>query len=535
MRLFLCFAIALLFTSGCYKKESTLTDSLIYCAENYPQSFNPQINHDPATLDATTHQLYNRLLKIDPLTKTFIPDLATHWRQGADQLSYTFFLRKNVSFHNTSYFTGSRFFNADDVIFSFQRMLNVDHPFHSINRVTDSYFFNHPFTTLVADIVKVDEHTIKFILNKPDVTLLANLAAHYSVILSHEYAENLLAQGKPEEIDFYPVGTGPYKFKNSQPAGVTRYLTHPQYWHGAPALKMLVFDVTTNNTKRYTKLLSGECDVITYPAPSQLDKIRHNNNVVLSSKPTSALAFWSFNLGRRTFADKRTRRALSYAIDQQTIINAVFFQTANTSNSLLAKQSWAYSQKTTGSQYRPQLALKQLKEINFDFEKSISILTPIDNSLFNPNFHKTAELIQSNLSAIGINSKIISLPKAKLENRLASGNYDTYLSGINLHINDPDSLFRPLLSCDASILEGNSSQWCSQQVQDLLDAAIVESDYMQRFKNYDQLQEILQQERPYYPIAHILRIDAYNKNISGLQVDPLTGINFQNVRKVEAL
>jgi len=535
MRLLLCFAIALLLTSGCYKKESTLTDSLIYCAENYPQSFNPQINHDPATLDATTHQLYNRLLKIDPLTKAFIPDLATHWRQSADQLSYTFFLRKNVSFHTTPYFTGSRFFNADDVIFSFQRMLNIDHPFHSVNRVADSYFFNHPFTNLVADIVKVDDYTIKFILNKPDVTLLANLAAHYSVILSEEYAQNLLARGQPEKIDFYPIGTGPYKFKNTRTASVIRYLAHAQYWHGEPAIKILIFDVTTNNTKRYTKLLSGECDVITYPAPSQLNKISSNKSVVLSSQPTSALAFWSFNQARKTFADKQVRRALSYAIDQQTIINAVFFQTANASNSLLAKQSWAYSQIATEQQYRPQLALKILKETDFDFNKSITILTPINNSFFNPNFHKTAELIQSNLSAIGINSKIISLPRVKLEKRLASGNYDTYLTGINLHINDPDSLFRPLLSCDASILEGNSSQWCSRQVQDLLDTAIVESDYMLRFKNYYLLQEILEQERPYYPIAHILRIDAYNKNISGLQVNPLTGINFQNVRKVEAL
>jgi len=127
-------------------------------------------------------------------------------------------------------------------------------------------------------------------------------------------------------------------------------------------------------------------------------------------------------------------------------------------------------------QYRPQLVLNIRKEIDVDFNKSIAILTSSNNTFFNLNFRKTAELIQTNLSATAINSKIVSLPRAKLEKCIALGSYDTYLTGINLYINDPDNFFRPLLSCDAGILEGNSSQWCGRQVQDLLDAARVESD-----------------------------------------------------------
>lgn len=534
MRFLFALTITLLL-SGCYKNESTITDSLIYCSANYPQSFNPQISHDIATLDATTHQLYNRLVKIDPINKGFIPDLATHWQESDDKLSFTFFLRKNVHFQQTTYFSPRRDFNADDVIFSFQRMKNKDNPFHTVNRVTNNYFFNHPFTNLVSEIIKIDDYTVKFMLNKPDVTLLANLAAHYGVILSQEYAQQLISRDTPEQIDFYPVGTGPYKFKNSdRRTGITRYLAHAGYWQGSPAIQTLIFDVTSDNSKRHSKLLSGECDIITTPAPSQLNKIGADPHLRLSTKATENVALLAFNSLQKPFDQQEIRRAFSYAIDQKTIIDAIFSQSATATNGLLAKQSWAYSPLSDKLQYSPELAKNMLEQSHFDFSKTISILTPIENTFFNPSFNKTAELIKASLLEIGVRSEIIPLAHSELEKRLASANYDTYLTGINVHIDDPDSLFRPLLSCDSTILQGNASRWCSKQVQDLLDSSLSESNFVKRVMYYYQLQAIVQEERPYYPIAHLLRIDAFNRNISGFLVNPLTGIDFQNVRKIEA-
>ena len=532
---FICTLICTLLITGCYQTESTLSDSLIYCSENAPHSFNPQISHDIATLDATTHQLYNRLVKIDPVSKHFISDLATHWQKDKNGISYTFFLRKNVPFHKTDYFKPTRFLNADDIIFSFKRMLDKDHPFHGVNRVSDSYFFNHPFTNLIEDIVRIDEYTVKFILKRNDVTLLANLAAHYSVILSQQYAQHLLSSGHPEKIDFYPIGTGPYQFKNFQNNNIVRYTAHSQYWDGKVNIDYLYYDITKDNSKRYAKLLSGECDVITYPSPSQLKQMSNKQEVVLSSQPTSNIALWAFNSSKKALQNAKIRQALSYAIDQKTIIEAVYFQSATATDSLLAKQSWAVNPRAGKLFYKPQLALKLLHKNGYDFSRKITILTPRDNSVFNPNFHKTAELIQTNLSDIGVHSRIISLSVAELEKRLLAGDYDTYLTGMNLHINDPDSLFRPLLSCDASVLEGNSSQWCDQQTQELLDNALLEDSFIQRIKGYYQLQKRITQLRPYYPIAHVLRIDAFNKNISGLRVNPLTGIDFQQIKKGERL
>jgi len=530
MRL-ICLLFLIATLSGCYQNKSLTQNTLIYCTESLPTSFNPQISHDIASLDATTHQIYSRLVKIDPKTNQFIPDLAESWQRSADKLRYRFTLRENISFHQTTFFKPTRFLNADDILFSFNRMLNVQHPYHSINNQAENYFYNHPFTNLLSEINKIDEHTVEFVLAKPDVTLLANLAAHYAVIHSQQYADQLLAQGHPENIDFQPIGTGPFKFKSFDSNGTIRYKKHDLYWQSMTNIENLIFFSNPSATKRYTKLLSGECDAISYPAASQLETISKNKNVILNSKSTANIALWAFNTQRAILKNYRVRQALSQAIDKKTILQAVYFQSAVQTDTLLSKQSWALKPRFESNVFNPEKAKQNLLLLNYDFSQTLTILLPDSSDVFNPNFHKTAELIQANLANIGIKSEIINLSGSALKSRLRSGDYDTYLTGINVHINDPDSIFRPLLSCNSSAETGNSSHWCSSQTQELLDQSLTESSFAQRIKNYYHIQEEVYKQRPYLPIAHVLRLDAISKSILNVEVNPLTGINFQNVIK----
>lgn len=534
---FLPIYLSLMFLSACYQTESALPDSLVYCPDKAPSSFNPQISHDVASLDATTHQLYNRLVKIDPISQRFIPDLATHWDVNDDQTEYTFYLRKDVNFHHTDYFTPTRKLNADDVVFSFKRMLSKTHPFHKINieAQAETYIYNHPFSNLVSKIIKIDDYTIRFSLNQPNITLLANLAAHYAIIHSKEYALTLLKAGTPEQLDYLPIGTGPYQFKKNSNNRIIRYQAHKYPWQTPATINNLIFDITPNSTKRYTKLLSGECDIITNPASSQVKQISKNKDVSLSSQTTGNVALIAFNSTKQQLKSAQIRNALSTAIDLKTIRDAVFFETASATHHLLPDKSWAYNPRLQRIDFDPQKSHKILVANNFDFSKKLRILTPIKNSIFNPNFYKTAELIQSNLTDIGIKSEIIQLRSIELQVALLTGEYDLYLTGISPYIRDPDNLFRPLLSCNSNQLEGNTSQWCDKKMQALLDDTLLEVNFIQRVKNYYQLQKDIQTQRIYLPIAHLLRFDVFNKNISGLQVDPLTGINFYTVKKAPLL
>ena len=119
--------------TACDKQTQIKQDGLSYCTEGSPSSFNPQTATSNVTLDATTSQLYNRLLFIDPNTQQFKAGLAIDWEISEDRLSYRFFLRKNVQFHQTDYFTPTRPFDADDVIFSFSRILDQPNHYHDVS------------------------------------------------------------------------------------------------------------------------------------------------------------------------------------------------------------------------------------------------------------------------------------------------------------------------------------------------------------------------------------------------------------------
>lgn len=530
MRL-ICLLFLIISLSGCYQNKALTQNTLIYCTESLPSSFNPQISHDVASLDATTHQLFNRLVKIEESTNQFVPDLAESWEQSEDKLTYRFTLRENIHFHHTDYFTPTRTLNADDVLFSLNRMLDVNNPYHSLNNQGNNFFYNHPFTSLLSEINKIDDRTIEFVLLKPDVTLLANLAAHYSVIHSKEYADQLLAKGTPSNIDFEPIGTGPFKFKQYDNNSTIRYSKNTQYWQKMGNIDNLIYFTNPSASKRYTKLLSGECDAISYPAASQLETINQNENVSIISKVSANIALWAFNTQKDILKDYQVRQAISEAVNVKTILSAVYFQSALKTETLLNKQSWALKANIDKQLFSPAESKKTLQSLGYNFSKILTILVPDSGDTFNPNFHKTAELIQANLSDIGIRSTIINLSGKALKDRLKKGDYDTYLTGINVHINDPDSIFRPLLSCDSTPNTGNSSHWCSPETQALLDQSLTESNFTQRIKNYYKIQVIARKQRPYLPIAHVLRLDAISHSISNIDVNPLTGISFQNAIK----
>ena len=134
------FSLFLLFFIGGSFSSFGENKRLIYCSEGSPSFFNPQLASDGPSFDVST-EIYDRLVEFDKKNPGSIkPGLAQSWSVSKDRLSYTFKLRKNVSFHQTPYFKPSRFFNADDVLFSFNRQMKKKHPYHLVNGGAYPYF-----------------------------------------------------------------------------------------------------------------------------------------------------------------------------------------------------------------------------------------------------------------------------------------------------------------------------------------------------------------------------------------------------------
>src|SRR6476659_4457447 len=104
--------------------------TLVYCSEGSPEGFQPQFFTTGTTFDAVSVPMFNRLVEFELGTTNIVPGLAEKWEASADGLSYTFHLRKGVKFHSTDKFKPTRDFNADDVLFSYNRMADPSHPLH---------------------------------------------------------------------------------------------------------------------------------------------------------------------------------------------------------------------------------------------------------------------------------------------------------------------------------------------------------------------------------------------------------------------
>ncbi len=246
--------------------------TLAVCTEAAPEGFDPARYTSGYTFDASAHPLYNALAAFAPGSATVIPALAESWDVSADGLVYTFRLRQGVKFHSTDYFKPSREFNADDVLFSFQRMLDPQHPAHDLSPSGYPYADAMQLRDIIERIEKIDEHQVRFVLKHPEAPFLADLAMPFGSILSAEYAGQLIARGKGDELNSKPIGTGPFVFTRYRKDAQVRYAANPDYWKGKPAIDHLVLAITLDPNVRVQRLRRNECQIALTPKPEMADK-----------------------------------------------------------------------------------------------------------------------------------------------------------------------------------------------------------------------------------------------------------------------
>jgi len=504
---------------------------IVYCSEGSPTGFNPQLDTSGTTVDASSHQVYDRLLDFDPLSGNVLLGLASSWEISEDGLRYTFQLRKNVEFHHTAYFTPSREFNAEDVIFSFDRWRLLDHPYHFVSGGAYPYVDSLSLDKLIVSINRINDYRVEFILNKPQSSFLANLATDFAVILSAEYGEKLLESHQQERIDNFPVGTGPYKFVSFRQDSYVRYVRNDNYWQPLRLTEKLIFDITPSSSLRFAKLITGECDAIGLPAHSELDIIRQSKGLVLDEKPGLNVGFWAFNTAKPPFDKAEVRRALAMAVDKNALIEAIYFDSAVPAKNIVPPTSWAFQAEQKGISYNPSGAKKLLTDngIKPGFTMEIWAM-PVERA-YNPNAIKMAELIQGYLQAVGVKVDIVSFEWSTFRERLKQGIHDSVLIGWSADNGDPDNFYRPLLSCGAIKSGTNRAFWCSPEYDVLINQALQFTSIEDRQYFYFKANDLIAEQVPLLPIAHASKYQAFRSELKGFEINALGGVKFAGVVK----
>jgi dipeptide transport system substrate-binding protein len=503
--------------------------TLVYCSEGSPEGFDPAPYTSGTTFDASSKPIYNRLVEFKRGTSEVQPGLAESWDVSEDGLEYVFHLRKGVKFQSTDYFTPTRDFNADDVIFSFMRQLDKNDPWYEYTAgISWEYFNGMSMPDLIKSIDKVDDYTVRFVLNRPEAPMIANLAMDFASIVSKEYADKLQADGKMEMLNQQPIGTGPFQFVAYQKDAVIRYKANPDYWGGKQPIDDLVFAITTDASVREQKLKAGECQVIPYPNPADLADLKADPNLNVMEQEGLNVGYLAYNTQQAPFDNPKVRKALNMAINKEAIIDAVFQGAGRIAKNPIPPTMWSYNKDIKDDPYDPEAAKKMLDEAGVK-DLSMKIWAMPVQRPYNPNARRMAELIQADFAKVGVKVEIVSYEWGEYLKLSKDVNRDgAVLLGWTGDNGDPDNFLAVLLGCDA-VGGSNRAQWCNKDFEDLIQKAKVVSDKDKRAELYKQAQVVFKEQAPWATIAHSIVFMPMSKKVSGYVMDPLGGHWFDGV------
>lgn len=526
-----------------------LTDNgLIYCTHASGFSFNPQTSDAGTSMNVVTEQIYNKLFEISN-TAIPTPILAQSYSISPDGKIITIYLRKGIKFHHTDWFKPTRDFNADDVVFSLNRVLGyetylptleqsaVDYKnpqyriFHEqAKKVRFPYFESIKLNQKIESVKALNPHTVQITLFKPDASILSHLASQYAIIFSQEYAVQLNADDNLVQLDLLPVGTGPYKVKNYFRNQYVRLEKNEDYWKKDAKIKNIIIDLSTDRTGRLVKFFNGECQIASYPEVSQLGLLKENDKrYYVKSAEGMNLAYLAFNFQNAVIQDEQVRRAIAQAINRQRIIKAIYHNTATVANNIIPNISWASSVNTPDFAYdfNPSEAKKVLQ----DKQLHLNMWVLNEEQVYNPAPLKTAELIKEDLNNVGVNVTIRSVTRTFLIDQLnkKSENYDMILTGWLAGNLDPDSFMRPILSCNSASEMTNLSNWCDEDFDQLMDKALDSPNLWERAHVYNQAQELILSELPIVPLANMKRVLVVNSRVRHIEMNPFGSLNFSTL------
>lgn len=503
--------------------------ALVYCSEASPEGFDPGMYTSGSTFDASGHAIYNPLVSFVNGTTDVEPALAEKWDISEDGLTYTFTLRKGVKFHTTKSFTPTRDFNADDVVFTFDRMFNAENAFRKAYPAEFPYAIDTGLTENVAKIEKVDDHTVKMTLKKPDPDLIIKIAMPSFSILSAEYAEKLHKEGKFTQLNQEPVGTGPFVFDRYQKDAQIRYSANKQYWKaGFPKVDNLIFAITTDAAVRFQKMKAGECHIMSYPKPSDLAAMRSDPALKMLQAPGFNVGYLSYNTKKGELQKREVREALDMAINRQAIIDAVYQGEAQEAVNPMPPTLWGYNATTKNAPYDVEKAKELLAKAGLPNGFELTLFAMPVQRPYNPNAKLMAEMIQADWAKIGVKAKIVTYEWGEYLKRLGEGEHDTALIGWTGDYASPDNFLGVLLTCASS--DGNNyARYCSKEFDEQVMGARNIMDQEKRKAMYEQAQVIFKRDLPWTTIAHSITNQPMRKEVDGFKISPFGDYNFEAV------
>ena len=502
--------------------------TLIYCSEGSPAGFDPAQYTAGTDFDASSYPIYNGIVEFKRGETEIQPALAEKWDISEDGKTYTLHLRKGVKFGKTDYFTPTREFNADDVIFTLKRLTDPNFEFNKAYPAEFPYSTGMGLPDIISNIEKIDDYTVKITLSETNAPFLQNLAMPFAYINSAEYAKQLQDAGKAADFNMKPVGTGPFVFTSYQKDSQIRYSKNPDYWNKDDIhIDNLVFVITKDSAVRAQKVQAGECHVSAYANPSEVDAAKKSGKANVIEDAGFNVGYLGYNTEKPGLKDVRVRRALDMAINKDAIINAVYQGAGIKAANPMPPTQWGYNDQIKDAPYDVEKAKALLKEAGVNNLEIKLWYMPVQRP-YNPNAKLMAEMIQSDWAKVGVKANLVTYEWGEYLKRAGKGEHEAILAGWTGDNGDPDNWLGVLLSCDA--VDGNNyARWCNPEFDKLVMDARTNTNHEERVANYKQAQVVFKDQVPWTTVANSVVTILTTPNVKGYKISPLGSIRFDGV------
>ncbi|WP_158055416.1 ABC transporter substrate-binding protein [Halorussus halophilus] len=487
-----------------------------------------------------TNQIYESLIAFKPGGTSLVAGLATDWNVNGKTVNLT--LREGVKFHNGDEFT------AEDYVATYRRFVDEDYEYFPGGDYVSAY---GPYSlgNWIKEVSKDEKYKVTITLKQQYAPILANLAMFCSKVHS---LKAIKEHGK--KLKNNPVGTGPFKFEGWDTGNQRiRLSKNEDYWGDDKAkVDEVVFTAVGQNSSRAQTLLSQDAHIIDGLGAQSSQMVKQSNKAKLESIPGINVGYMAFNMARKeAFQDKKVRQAINYGINTKSIVETIFKGIASQASQPIPESVMGYNKDLDPYPHKPDKAKQMLKDAgqeNLSFELSI-FKNPRP---YIPSPRQAAQTIKSNLSNIGVEVTINTMPWKQYLTYTENYKHDACFLGWMTDNGDPDNFYYALLHPGSSVKASdvpdgqnwvdpddydgfntlNAAAWANTEFMKLTEEAQKSYETSKRKPKYKKAGQIFYDDAPWVTLDHAKSMRGVANSVSGFKLAPIGG-PFLNLVSIE--
>jgi peptide/nickel transport system substrate-binding protein/oligopeptide transport system substrate-binding protein len=479
--------------------------------ESMPRTLDPALARDfySATI---IQQLFDGLVQFDQ-NLNVIPAIAKSWKISPDGLTYTFFLREGVKFHN------GREITAEDFVYSFTRIAdpkNKSPGAHLLEKTSGFNEFQDGKTDSVKGFKSVDKLTFEIRLSEPFYPFISALGTFYLKVMPKKEIE------KPDSaFSTNPIGSGPFKFLSMKEKEEIILESNPNYFEGKPYLNKIVFKIFHGApAERILKEFKEGGLEESFVPPEEIENMVREKRYLFLQKPTLSLRFYGLNSLSKQLDNKILRKAINFAIDKKLIVSQIHKDQFHLAKGILPPGMPGYDPRKNPYPFNETQAAKLLSEAGYRKGRTLPNLDIWSNTKAEAALKELNE-IQSQLKKVGIPTTLhFETNWPNFESLLRANKAPMFILMWYADFPDPDSLFYSLFHSKS---RNNFVAYHRAEADLLIDKARAERDYLKRMEAYRKIEAIILEDAPIVPMINRLFQMVYQPYVNGIEVSALGG------------